>query len=417
MGPSASREFDVILLGATGFVGALTAQHLARHAPPTLRIGLAGRSAERLAQLRGGLEVMARDWPLIVADVTDQAAITALAARTGVLVSTVGPYLRYGLPLVRACADAGTDYADLTGETLFVRRSIDACHEAAVASGARIVHACGFDSVPSDLAVGLTAARVAADGQGQLAGTVLHVRSIRGGVSGGTFDSLREQVLEMRADPSLRAVISQALCLTDGEAPHPIRRARPARRRRRVPVWRDSASGDWQTPFVMGGFNRQIVLRSDALSGWAYGTEFRYREVVDTGSGVAGMARSAVIAGGSTAVMVGMWFGPSRRVLDVILPDPGEGPDEKTRRHGRFLMEVDAETTTGARYRTRFGAYQDPGYEGTAVMLGESALCLALDADVPDRTGVLTPMTAMGEGLAQRLRAHDFTVRTEVVTR
>ena len=164
----------------------------------------------------------------------------------------------------------------------------------------------------------------------------------------------------------------------------------------------------------MGGFNRQIVLRSNALSGWSYGPQFRYREVVDTGSGLLGMARAAVIAAGSTAVMVGMWLAPTRRVLDRVLPEPGQGPSERSRQRGRFLFEVEAETTGGPRYRTAFGADIDPGYGGTAVMLGEAALSLTRD-DLPTGGGVLTPMVAMGQQLAQRLRTRGFTVATERV--
>lgn len=160
-----TRELDLVLVGATGFVGRLTARHLLDHAPDGLRIGLAGRSPERLARIRSELGSAASGWPLITVDVTDPAQAAALASRARVVVSTVGPYLRYGLALVQACAEAGTDYADLTGETLFVRRSIDSADERARASGARIVHSCGFDSVPSDLGVGLNAVQATADGQ------------------------------------------------------------------------------------------------------------------------------------------------------------------------------------------------------------------------------------------------------------
>src|SRR6187200_1235094 len=148
-----AREFDIVLFGATGFVGRLTARHLAAEAAPRLRIALAGRSLTRLQQLAGGLEGPARDWPLIQLDATDERAVADLAARARVVATTVGPYVRFGGPLAAACAAAGTDYCDLTGEVLFVHRSIAANHETARRTGARIVHACGFDSVPSDLGV------------------------------------------------------------------------------------------------------------------------------------------------------------------------------------------------------------------------------------------------------------------------
>jgi len=401
------RLHDLVLVGATGFVGRLTAQHLARYAPPGTRIALAGRSAERLEAVRAELGGTASSWPTVVVDVTDEDAAASLAASAKVVVSTVGPYLRYGLPLVRACAAAGSDYADLTGETLFVRRSIDAAHEEAAATGARIVHSCGFDSVPSDLGVGLCARQAAAERQGSLTETVLHVRSARGGVSGGTVDSLRQQLLETAGDPAARALVGRASALADGPQTAGVRRpGRPA------PVQRDPRSGQWQAPFVMGVFNRQVVLRSHALAHSAYGPEFRYREVVDTGRGAAGAARAAALAGGTAALVGGMAFAPTRALLDRVLPSPGSGPSEATMAGGRFAVEVDALTTTGARYRTTVAADKDPGYGATAVMLGESGLALALD-DLPLRGGVLTPMVALGSALVERLRSHGFTVTTE----
>jgi short subunit dehydrogenase-like uncharacterized protein len=418
MDSHSDRDLDLVLVGATGFVGRLTAQHLAHHAPVTLRLALAGRSRERLERLRAKLGPAAEAWELVTVDVTDERAVRALVGRARVVTSTVGPYLRYGLPLVQACADLATHYADLTGETLFARRSIDTAHVRAEQTGARIVHSCGFDSIPSDLGVGLLASRVAAEGQGQLGRTVLHVRSMRGGISGGTIDSLRQQVIEIRDHPELRTVVSDPSCLVDGEDPRAAaRRDGPSstirtRVRRRLPT-RRAADGGWQTPFVMGGYNRQVVLRTNALSDWPYGPMFDYREVVDTGTGATGAVGAAALSALSGALTAGMWFTPTRRLLDHVLPDPGEGPSERTRQRGRFLLEVTAETTGGAVGRTRFGAELDPGYAGTAVMLGESALALAVD-DLPDRAGVLTPMTALGEALAVRLRAQSFTIETDV---
>ena len=399
------RPHQLVLVGATGFVGRLTAQHLARYAPPGLRIALAGRSAERLAALRDELGGSAALWPLVVVDVDDPDAVAALARSTRVVVTTVGPYLRRGLPLTQACAEAGTHYADLTGETLFVRRSIDTAHPQARASGARIVHACGFDSVPSDLGVGLTAARAAADGAGTLTRTVLHVRAMRGGVSGGTVDSARQQVLEMAADPDARALVGRSDALV--ESPRRRRRSSGSAR----PVTRDADTGRWQAPFVMGAFNRQIVLRSDSLAGGAYGPEFAYREVVDTGRGPLGAARAAALAGGTTALLAGLGFAPTRAVLDRVLPSPGTGPSERTLQGGRFELEIEAGTTSGAHYRTTVSAPLDPGYAGTAVMLGESGLSLALD-ELVGPAGVLTPMVALGATLAARLRRHDFVIDT-----
>ncbi len=409
MSDSPQPEFDLVLLGASGFVGRLTASYLAEHAPAGLRVALAGRSVDRLVSVRSALPGAASVWPVITVDTLDVAAVTELAGRTKVVASTVGPYLRYGLPLVEACAAAGTHYADLTGETLFVRRSIDAAHESARASGARIVHSCGFDSVPSDLGVGLAAAQAAADGAGELTGAVLHVRSLRGGISGGTIDSLRQQLIESDQDPEARRLAGDERALVDDVSGQ--RYGSSDGDRSGWPVARDD-TGTWQAPFVMGGYNGQIVHRSNALADWPYGREFTYSEVVDTGRGPVGAVTAGAITVGLGALMAGMANKTTRSLLDRVLPAPGQGPDERRRQAGRFRIEVRADTVSGARYRTTVAADHDPGYDGTAVMLGESALALAQGEDL-GAAGVVTPMVALGGCLPQRLRDQGFTVATE----
>lgn len=398
-----------MLLGATGFVGRLTAADLAAHAPAGTRIALAGRSRSKLGELQRDLGSAAAHWPLVEVDVTDPAGLDRLAATTRVLLSTVGPYARHGLAVVEACVNHGIDYADLTGETLFARRSIDAFHERAQQTGARIVHSCGFDSVPSDLGVGLAAARADAEEEGTLTETVLHVRELRGGFSGGTIDSLRQQLIEMDGDVELRRMAADPRALAPADA---VPRA-GGRKHSGSPLRRDRRTGRWQAPFAMGGYNRQVVLRSDALHNHRYGDDFTYREAVDTGRGPLGAVAAAAVLAGTTVLFAGMSTAPTRKLLHQILPAPGEGPSERTLAAGRFAVEVDATTTTGARYRTTFSAPHDPGYGGTAVMLAESGLAL-LDDDRPDRAaGVLTPMTALGETLARRLRERGFVVHTE----
>lgn len=406
MSDPTARDVDLVLVGATGFVGRLTAHYLAEHAPAGLRIALAGRSAERLAGTRAGLPGPGPTWPVLTVDVLDETAVSELARRARVVVSTVGPYLRYGLPLVQACAAAGTHYADLTGETLFVRRSIAAAHEMARESGARIVHSCGFDSVPSDLGVGLAAARAADDGAA-LISAVLHVERLRAGVSGGTIDSLRQQVLEAQRDPEARRQTADPRALVDDVSGSEYGSSRT--RRRDPPVKRDGSTGRWQAPFVMSAYNRQIVFRTNALTDWRYGREFAYHEVIDTGRGPGGAVLAATVSAGAGALMAGLAFGPTRALLDRVLPQPGQGPDERSRRRGRFRIAVEAIATNGTRYRTTIGADLDPGYGGTAVMLGESALSLACDADLGP-AGVLTPMVSVGATLPDRLRAQGFTV-------
>lgn len=403
--PRPDRELDVVVFGATGFAGRLVAGHLARHGAGA-RIGLAGRSRDRLAAVRADLGPAAAQWPLLVADSADPGSLAALADATHVVATTVGPYAKYGLPLVEACARAGTDTCDLTGEVLFVRQCIDRVQHTAVATGSRIVNACGFDSIPSDLAVLATAERARADDQGELTDTTLALTSARGGVSGGTIDSLRNQVDEARADPALQRLVSDPYSLSPDRAAEPDLGRQPD-----AEVGQDPRLGGWYGPFVMGPFNTRIVRRSNALQGWSYGRRFRYREVQAVGGSVVAPALAVGLAAGLRASMAGLSFPPTRAIMDRVLPAPGQGPGERTRRTGHFRLEVHALTSTGARYATVVAAQGDPGYAATSVMLGESALCLALDRErLPAAAGVLTPATAMGGALADRLRAAGFTL-------
>ncbi len=402
-------EHDVVVFGATGFVGRLTAEYLARHAPENARIALAARSRDKLERTRAGLGARAADWPLVVADSSDESAMAALAGSTRAVATTVGPYMRYGMPLVAACAAAGTHYADLTGEVLFVRRSIDTYDAAARESGARIVHACGFDSIPSDLGVLSLHAHARANGLGDLEDTTLVVTAMRGGVSGGTVDSLRGQLDEARRDPAARRL------MTDPYAMSPDRSAEPdlGPERDPVSVVHDAELGGYLAPFVMGTYNTRVVRRSNALQGYAYGRRMRYRELMLTGGLPLGPVKAAAIAGGLVALVGGLSLSPTRKLLDRLLPDPGEGPSEKARDRGFFNFDIHAHTSSGAHIVTEIRATGDPGYKATAVMLGESALALALDRErLPDAAGVLTPATAIGEALVERLCAAGQSYRT-----
>ncbi|GAB3624378.1 trans-acting enoyl reductase family protein [Mariniluteicoccus endophyticus] len=394
-----TRDLDLVLFGCTGFVGRLTAAHLVRHAP-RLRVGLAGRSRERVDSVRAELGV---DWPVLVADSGDVASLDAMARTSRVVASTVGPYAEVGLPLVGACVAAGTDYVDLTGEVLFVRDSIDLFHDAAQVSGARIVHSCGFDSVPSELAC-LLAADAAEDAdEGKLTDTTLFVRRLRGGISGGTIASLKGQV--DAATSSERA----ARLTADPYALSPVRADAPEVPEPEVVV---SRTGDrWSAPFFMGPYNRQIVHRSNALMNLRYGPGFKYRELHDTGRGRGAFARAVSLAGMVPAATAGLTFGPTRSVLDRVLPAPGDGPSERARERGAFTMEVVSTTTTGALVRSRVSAEVDPGYDGTAIMLAEATRTLL---DEPGPGGVLTPATALGTAYATRLETYAFGFETLV---
>ncbi|MBB2899298.1 short subunit dehydrogenase-like uncharacterized protein [Kineococcus radiotolerans] len=401
-----ARDVDIVLFGASGFVGRLTAAHLAAHAPAGTRIVLAGRSRERLAAVARGLGPVAADWPLVVADASDEESLRTLAESTRVVVSTVGPYLRHGLPLVQACARAGTHYADLTGEVLFVRASIDTADEAARASGARIVHSCGFDSVPSDLAVLLAHEWAQAQDAGPLASATLEVLSARGGFSGGTVDSLRLQLDTARRDRRAQRLVGAPYALSPDRAHEPDLGRQPDVFR----PHRREATGEWVAPFVMATYNTRVVRRSNALLDHAYGPRLRYAEVMAFSGRTAALRASAVtgVLAGLTGLLA---VQPLRPLLDRLLPSPGTGPGERTRRTGHFRLRVDARTESGRRATVTVAAQGDPGYAATAVMLGQSALALALDGDrLPARAGVLTPATGIGFPLVNRLRHEGFTL-------
>jgi short subunit dehydrogenase-like uncharacterized protein len=406
------RALDIALYGATGFTGRLVAGYLAEHCPEDARIGLAGRSEERLAAVRDGLGGRAAGWPLIVADSSDPDSLKALASGPRVVVTTVGPYARGGLALVEACAAAGTDYADLSGEVLFMRDSIDRSHEAAVASGARIVHSSGFDSIPSDIGVLLIHEAAQADGAGELEETTLMVTAMKGAPSGGTIESMKGQMEEARADGDRARIMADPYALSPDRAAEPdLGRESDLRS-----VERDGQTGQWLAPFVMAAINTRVVRRSNALQGWAYGRKFRYREAMGMGTGATAPAKAAALTGGLGALMAGLSFGPTRSMLERVLPEAGEGPGEDAREKGFFRIEIHARTSSGARYVGRVAAKGDPGYKATSVMLGEAGLCLAFDRDrLPPRAGVLTPATAMGTALADRLRAAGFTFEVERV--
>jgi short subunit dehydrogenase-like uncharacterized protein len=407
------RDHDVAVYGATGFVGKLTATYLSQHAPAGARIALAGRSREKLEAVRAGLGAAAADWPLVVADAADPASLEKLAASSRVVATTVGPYSKYGLPLVSACADAGTHYADLTGEVPFVREVIDNFDAAAKRTGARIVVSCGFDSIPSDLGVLALYDAVRRDGAGDLEETTLVVTALRGGVSGGTVDSMKVLVDAMKKDKALRRIVTDPYSLS------PDRQKEPelGRERELRTVTHDRELGLWRSPFVMALYNTRIVRRSNALQDWAYGRRFRYSEVMGFRDGPVGLAMATGMTAGLATVGGAMIFSPTRALLERALPAPGEGPSEKTQRNGYFRIEIHSRTSSGARYVAKVTGKGDPGYSGTAVMFGESAFALAFDGDaLPPAAGVLTTATGIGQPLIDRLRQHDFTFDVTPVT-
>lgn len=375
----AERAHDVVLFGATGFTGALTAEYLAAHAPAGTRWAMAGRNMDKLEQVRAGLGSGSAEVPLLRADVTDEASVRAVAESTRVVITTVGPYIRYGEPLVAACAAAGTDYVDLTGEPEFVDRMWLGYHEQASRSGARIVHSCGFDSIPYDLGALFTVEQLPEGVPIALEGFV----RAGGTFSGGTYQSLVENLGRLWQGASVareRRGREQALS---------GRRVRGVAGRPR----HDEFAGGWVAPIPT--IDPMTVLRS-ARALDRYGPDFSYSHYLT----VKRLPTLVGLAGGAAGMAALAQLPPTRNAL-LKLKGSGEGPSPEQRAKAWFRVRF-AARADGRTVHTQVSG-GDPGYGETSKMLAESALCLALD-ELPERAGQLTPAVVMGDALLHRLQ-------------
>ncbi len=391
--PALRKNFDIVLQGATGFTGRQAAHYLAEHPDRrSFRFAVAGRSKERLEKIAS--ETAADG--LIVADGKDGAAIEALVAQARVVMTTAGPFAKYGDELVRACAEAGVHYADITGETPWIRSVIDRFHDTASGNGARVVPFCGYDSVPSDLGTLWMVERLRQE-TSQACTSVRAFHRGKGGVNGGTVASLvaiqRDGLTKQLEDPFL---LNPAGTRPERVAPHrdPV-----------LPSW-DSEFGAWTAPFFMGAINTRVVRRSHALrqlEGSGYGPEFAYQEYWQSG-GLLGWLETGSLA--TVQAVTGVLTKVPRLagVFERVAPEPGSGPSEKAMDGGFFSCDLIATATDGAKLRGRLEGVGDPGNRITIKCLAESALALAFDDDLPETAGgVLTPATAIGMALKPRL--------------
>jgi short subunit dehydrogenase-like uncharacterized protein len=398
-----SRELDIVLWGATGFTGRLVAEYLVRNyvgRETRLRLALAGRNKQKLEGI--AKEVGAPQLSILIGDSFDPASLDAIASRCEVIISTVGPYAKYGAGLVAACARNGTDYCDLTGETQFVRAMIDAHDKEARKTGARIVHCCGYDSIPSDLGT-LMVQEAFRRQHGRYASEVkMAAGEMHGALSGGTFASMLNIVDELKESPGLRKLLGDPYALNPQGVRGPDKGDQTG-------VRFDKDFDMWTAPFVMAAINTRIVRRSHALMGLPWGEDFRYSEVMSTGKGVKGLSRAVAAAAGTAAFLGALAVPFTRPLIEKRLPSPGEGPGEEARAKGYFKTRLVA-LGDGQAVHGLVADRRDPGYGSTAVMLSESALCLALDgARLQTGGGVLTPASAMGMRLVEHLRAAGMT--------
>ena len=394
------REFDVVVYGATGFTGQLVAEYLlGRYGiGDDLRWAVAGRSEEKLRRMRRELGPAAEQLPMIVADSTDEDAVGELASRTRVVLTTVGPYALDGSNLVAACVEHVTDYCDLAGEAQWIRKMIDPHHERAQARGARIVHCCGFDSIPLDIGVYFLQEEARAHHGAYCESIALYVKATKGTMSGGTMASMSNIIQEAKRDRSIARILADPYALNPpGERQGPDSGDQQD-------VRFDEDVNSWTAPFVMAGINTRIVRRSNALAGYPYGRGFRYREATLTGPGTGGRIKGAMLAATLGALVLGMSAGPTRALLQkFVLPEPGEGPSREQQESGFFSLMQVGKLPDGTVMRTRIAGDRDPGYGSTSKMLSESAVCLAKD-ELATGGGVWTPASAMGAPLLERLR-------------
>jgi short subunit dehydrogenase-like uncharacterized protein len=376
------REFDLIVYGASGFTGRLVAEYLGQRYgdDSDLKWALAGRDEEKLKAVREEIGV-AESVPVLTANADDPASLKALAARTRVVITTVGPFQLYGEPLVAACAEAGTDYVDLCGEPAWMRQMIDAYGDTARQSGARIVFSCGFDSIPFDLGVFFLQENAKRTLGTTLARVKGRVRKMKGTFSGGTAASLKATLAAARKDPAIHQLLIDPFALTPGFTG-------PTQPEPREPVY-DEPLGTWLAPFVMAAINTRNVHRSNALLGHAYGENFVYDEMILTGPGEKGKATAEAITN-------------DRSLASDKAPKPGEGPSKEERDNGFYDVLFIGESENGQVLKASVSGDRDPGYGSTSRMIAESALCLLRDA-TGTPGGIWTTAPALGDKLIKRL--------------
>ncbi len=375
-----NAKFDVIIYGASGFTGRLVAEYMAAQYGRTLNWAMAGRDGDKLAAVRDEIGAGA-ETPLVIADADNPDTLRDMVARAKVICSTVGPYQLYGSALVAACAELGTDYVDLSGEPGWMHEMIEKHDAAAKASGARIVHSCGFDSIPFDLGVFFLQNAAKAQFGAPCPRVRTRVLAMNGGFSGGTAASLSATMAALGRNPDLLQVLANPFSLSNGfQGPdQPVDNA----------PYEDSVLGQWVTPFIMAPINTKNVHRSNALLGHAYGTDFQYDEMMAAGAGEAGAQMAKAMA--SVNPLAG----------DDV-PQPGEGPSKEEREAGHYDVLLIGTMEDGREIRAEVGGDKDPGYGSTSKMIAESAVCLIEDcAALPG--GIYTSAPAMGDKLIDRL--------------
>jgi short subunit dehydrogenase-like uncharacterized protein len=400
-------EFDIVLWGATGAVGRRAAHYLASRCGggSGLRWAMGGRNQAKVESVRAALGSATANVPIITGDSHDAASLEALVTRTKVVCSTVGPYAKYGSELVAACVRTGTHYCDLSGEAHWIRKMVDAHQAEAEQTGARIVHACGMDSIPSDIGVFFLQREAKARHRKPCSHIMMRVAEMKGGFSGGTAASMIYGFEEGPHDPSIRRDMTDPYSLNpEGQREGPD----GPDTMMSAAVKYDEDLQAWTKPFFMGPMNTKIVRRSNALLGYPYGRDFRYEEASLVGSGPMGWVRAKAEVVGFISFMLAVAMPPTRWLLkNFVLPKSGEGPSQEKRESGFWHIILVGKLADGNVMQARVKGEGDPAVESTSRMVVEAALCLAEDADrIAVGGGSWTPASAMGELLLARLTSN-----------
>ena len=404
-------EYDLVIMGATGFTGKLVVEYLIENygvENEEFTWAIAGRDINKLERLRSSFKYIdsnSNKIPRLVVDSHDTNSLDKMTSISRLVISTVGPYLKFGEALVESCVKNGTHYCDLTGEVPFIRKSIDAFDIEAKKNNCRIVHSCGFDSVPSDIGVLLLQMDSLKRFDKPCDEVNLYVRSIRGGLSGGTIDSMISIFKYMGSNPGHRKLLKSPFSLNPRESLknntwQPILKS---------VKWDDDIQR-WLCPFIMAGFNSRIVMRTNAITDYRYGIDFKYSEVSSYKKGLSGFLKAVVMFIGLVLIQISLKVRPLLWFLrKFFLPSPGEGPSKEIRDNGFFKLDIIGSMDNIKKIRFTVTGEGDPGYSATAKMITESALSILLNQDrIPKVSGVLTPAAGIGVVLAERLNDKGF---------
>ena len=397
-----NKEFDIVVFGATSFVGKILCNYLANeYTEPNLTWAMAARSKEKLNELKASLGGKAAGIHVIIADSSDEQTLQSMCEKTELIISTVGPYALYGELLVKTCCQLGTDYCDLTGEPQWIRRMINRYEGDAKRSGARIVNCCGFDSIPSDLGVKFLQGHALRQFGSYCDAVKLRVKTLKGGASGGTIASGLNLYKEASADPGIRKEMRDPYSLCPEE--HTF-----AARQHNVSVEFDEDFDSWAGPFIMASINTRVVLRSNALLDGHYDENFKYDEAMLTSAGKKGEKAAKRISTGTKVSMFMMAFSPMRWLATrLFLPSPGEGPTPEQQLKGCYDLRLLGRTPRGESVSVKVSGDRDPGYGSTAKMLAQAGISLRRDVDESEvGGGFWTPATVFNDKLITRLIDH-----------